>query len=119
MNAAEAAGDGTTTATLLAQTMIDSGLKKVEAGINAMEMKKGIDKGVKAVTEKLKQMAITVSTDSTRIEQVATISAGNNPEIGKLIAEAMRKAGKEGGRNIKNLVFFRISSRNNIIYPGN
>ncbi|OQP63754.1 molecular chaperone GroEL [Niastella vici] len=93
---AEAAGDGTTTATLLAQTMIDSGLKKVEAGINAMEMKKGIDKGVKAVTEKLKQMAITVSTDSTRIEQVATISAGNNPEIGKLIAEAMRKAGKEG-----------------------
>lgn len=93
---AEAAGDGTTTATLLAQTMIDSGLKKVEAGINAMEMKKGIDKGVKAVTEKLKQMAITVSTDSTRIEQVATISAGNNPEIGKLIADAMRKAGKEG-----------------------
>lgn len=93
---AEAAGDGTTTATLLAQTMIDSGLKKVEAGINAMEMKKGIDKGVKVVTEKIKQMAITVSNDSTRIEQVATISAGNNPEIGKLIAEAMRRAGKEG-----------------------
>jgi chaperonin GroEL len=93
---AEAAGDGTTTATLLAQIMIDNGLKKVEAGINAMEMKKGIDKGVKVVTDKLKQMAITVSTDSTRIEQVATISAGNNPEIGKLIAEAMNKAGKEG-----------------------
>jgi chaperonin GroEL len=93
---AEAAGDGTTTATLLAQTMIDSGLKKVEAGINAMEIKKGIDKGVKVIVDKLKQMAITVSTDSTRIEQVATISAGNNPEIGKLIAEAMRKAGKEG-----------------------
>ncbi|THU39575.1 chaperonin GroEL [Niastella caeni] len=93
---AEAAGDGTTTATLLAQTMVEIGLKKVEAGINAMEMKKGIDKGVKAVTAKLKQMAVTVSTDSTRIEQVATISAGNDPETGKLIAEAMRKAGKEG-----------------------
>lgn len=93
---AEAAGDGTTTATLLAQTMIDAGLKKVEAGINAMDIKKGIDKGVQLVTAKLKQMAITVSTDSSRIEQVATISAGNNPEIGKLIANAMRKAGKEG-----------------------
>ncbi|AEV98639.1 chaperonin GroL [Niastella koreensis] len=93
---AEAAGDGTTTSTLLAQTMIDMGLKKVEAGINAMEIKKGIDKGVKAITGKLKQMAITVGTDSSRIEQVAGISAGNNPDIGKLIADAMRKAGKEG-----------------------
>lgn len=93
---AEAAGDGTTTATLLAQTMIDSGLKKVEAGINPMDIKKGIDKGVHLVTARLKQMAIPVSTDSTRIEQVASISAGNNPEIGKLIADAMLKAGKEG-----------------------
>lgn len=93
---AEAAGDGTTTATLLAQTMIDAGIKKVEAGMNPMEIKRGIDKALKVVTEKLKQMAIPVSTDSTKIEQVATISAGNDSEIGKLIADAMRKAGKEG-----------------------
>jgi chaperonin GroEL len=92
----EAAGDGTTTATLLAQTMIDSGLKKVEAGMNPMDIKKGIDKGVQAISAKLKQMAIPVSTDSAKIEQVASISAGNNPEVGKLIADAMRKAGKEG-----------------------
>jgi chaperonin GroEL len=92
----EAAGDGTTTATLLAQTMINAGLKKVEAGINPMDIKRGIDKAVKAVTGKLKQMAIPVSTDSAKIEQVASISAGNNPEIGKLISDAMRKAGKEG-----------------------
>jgi chaperonin GroEL len=93
---AEAAGDGTTTATLLARIMIDAGLKKVEAGMNPMDIKRGIDKAVKTVTEKLKKMAIPVGTDSTKIEQVASISAGNNPEIGKLIADAMRKAGKEG-----------------------
>lgn len=93
---AEAAGDGTTTATLLAQTMIDNGLKKVEAGMNAMELKKGIDKGAQIVVDKLRKMAVTVSTDSTMIEQVASISAGNDPEIGKLIADAMRKAGQEG-----------------------
>ncbi|HTR29957.1 MAG TPA: chaperonin GroEL [Puia sp.] len=92
----EAAGDGTTTATLLARSMIDLGLKRVEAGINPMEIKKGIDKAVKAVSEKLKTQAISVGTDSEKIEQVASISAGNNPEIGKLIAEAMKKAGKEG-----------------------
>ncbi|QEC69178.1 chaperonin GroEL [Panacibacter ginsenosidivorans] len=92
----EAAGDGTTTATLLARTLIDAGLKKVEAGMNPMDIKRGIDKAVKLVSEKLKQMAIPVGTDSAKIEQVATISAGNNPEIGKLIADAMRKAGKEG-----------------------
>ncbi|MFC0775083.1 chaperonin GroEL [Terrimonas alba] len=93
---AEAAGDGTTTATLLARTLIESGLKKVEAGMNPMDIKKGIDKGVQKIIAKLKQMAIPVSTDSARIEQVASISAGNNPEIGKLIADAMRKAGQEG-----------------------
>ena len=93
---AEAAGDGTTTATLLAQTMIDAGLRKVEAGMNPMDIKRGIDKAVKAVVTKLKEMAIPISTDSARIEQVATISAANNTEIGKLIADAMRKAGKEG-----------------------
>ena len=93
---AESAGDGTTTATLLGQTLIDAGLKKVEAGMNPMDIKKGIDKGVQAVIARLKQMALSVSTDSARIEQVAAISAGNNPEIGKLIADAMRRAGKEG-----------------------
>ncbi|HEX6847781.1 MAG TPA: chaperonin GroEL, partial [Chitinophagaceae bacterium] len=93
---AEAAGDGTTTATLLAQVMIDAGLKKVEAGMNPMDIRKGIDKSVKAIVARLKEMAIPVSTDSARIEQVASISAGNNPDIGKLIADAMRKAGKEG-----------------------
>lgn len=93
---AEAAGDGTTTAMLLAHRMIDSGLKRVEAGINPLEIKRGIDKAVKVVVEKLRQQAIPVSTDSSKIEQVASISAGNNPEIGKLIADAMRRAGKEG-----------------------
>ena len=93
---AESAGDGTTTATLLAQTLIDGALKKVEAGMNPMDIKSGIDKGMQLVTAKLKMMAVPVSTDSARIEQVASISAGNNPEIGKLIAAAMRKAGKEG-----------------------
>lgn len=93
---AESAGDGTTTATLLAQSLIDAGLKKVEAGMNPMDIKKGIDNGVQRIVARLKQMAIAVGTDSARIEQVATISAGNNSEIGKLIAEAMSKAGGEG-----------------------
>ena len=93
---AEAAGDGTTTATLLAHRMIDAGLKRVEAGINPLEIKKGIDKAVRIVVERLKRLAIPVGTDSAKIEQVAGISAGNNAEIGKLIADAMKKAGKEG-----------------------
>lgn len=93
---AEAAGDGTTTATLFAQRLIDASLKKVEAGISPLDIKKGIEKGVQVITAKLKSMAVPVGGDSSKIEQVASISAGNNPEIGKLIAEAMRKAGKEG-----------------------
>ena len=92
----EAAGDGTTTATLLAQVMINLGLKKVEADMNPIEIKKGIDKAAKMVIDKLRQMAIAVSNDSAKIEQVASISAGNNAEIGKLIANAVLKAGKEG-----------------------
>ena len=93
----EAAGDGTTTATLLAQSLIDAGLKKVEAGMNPMDIKRCIDRATQYIIGTLKAMAIPVSNDSSRIEQVATISAGNNPEIGKLIADAMRRAGKEGG----------------------
>lgn len=97
----ESAGDGTTTTTLLAQKLIDAGMKKVEAGINPIDLKKGIDKAVKIVTGVLKKMAVPVNTDSTKIEQVAAISAGNNAEIGKLIADAMRKAGKEGAITIE------------------
>ena len=93
---AEAAGDGTTTATLLAQRLIEASLKKVEAGINPLDIKKGIETGVQLISSKLKKMSIPVGTDSSKIEQVASISAGNNPGIGKLIAEAMHKAGKEG-----------------------
>lgn len=92
----EAAGDGTTTATLLARILIDQGLKKVEADFNPMEIKKGIDKAVAAVVAKLKAQALTVANDSAQIEQVASISAGNDPDIGRLIAEAMKKAGREG-----------------------
>lgn len=92
----EAAGDGTTTATLLAQVMIDLGLKKVEADMNPMEIRKGIEKAARVISDRLRQMAIPVSNDSAKIEQVASISAGNNTEIGKLIADAMQKAGKEG-----------------------
>lgn len=97
----ESAGDGTTTTMLLAQKLIDAGMKKVEAGINPIDLKRGIDRAVKTVSEALKLMAIPVSNDSTKIEQVAAISAGNNAEIGKLIADAMRKAGKEGAITIE------------------
>ncbi|HZY83170.1 MAG TPA: chaperonin GroEL [Cyclobacteriaceae bacterium] len=91
----ETAGDGTTTATLLAQAMINIGLKRIEAGVNPMEVRKGIQAAVKAVVAKLKKMTINVGDDISKIEQVATISANNDSEIGKLIAEAMTKAGKE------------------------
>lgn len=97
----EAAGDGTTTATLLAQSMIGSGLKRVEAGISPLEIKRGIDAAVKVVRDRLKEQAIPVSNDSSMIEQVAAISAGNNPEVGKLIADAVRKAGKESAITIE------------------
>lgn len=91
----EAAGDGTTTATLLAAKMIELGLQKIEAGKNPVEVKSGIDKAVKIVSEELKEQATMIGNDSSKIEQVAAISAGNNTEIGKLIAEAVRKAGPE------------------------
>jgi chaperonin GroEL len=90
------AGDGTTTATVLAQAIISAGLKNVTAGANPMDLKRGIDKAVKAVVENLKTQSVSVGDDNKKIEQVASISANNDPEIGKLIAEAMAKVSKEG-----------------------
>ncbi|MFN5843786.1 MAG: chaperonin GroEL, partial [Bacteroidota bacterium] len=92
----DAAGDGTTTATVLAQAIVTSGLKNVAAGANPMDLKRGIDKAVNAVVEHLKSQSTQVGNDNKKIEQVATISANNDPSIGKLIAEAMAKVKKEG-----------------------
>jgi chaperonin GroEL len=91
----ETAGDGTTTATLLAQAMVNIGLKRIEAGVNPMEVRRGISKAVKVVVEQMKEQSIAIGDDRSKIEQVATISANNDAEIGKLIAEAMGKAGNE------------------------
>ncbi|MGI6479273.1 MAG: chaperonin GroEL [Salinivirgaceae bacterium] len=93
---ADDAGDGTTTATILAQAMIHEGLKNVTAGANPMELKRGIDKAVKIVVDKIKSMSQEVGEDIEKIEQVARISANNDVAIGKLIAEAMQKVKKEG-----------------------
>ncbi|MBS1495496.1 MAG: chaperonin GroEL [Bacteroidetes bacterium] len=93
---AENAGDGTTTATVLAQSIISEGLKMVAAGANPMDLKRGIDKAVSLVVESLKAQTQTVGNDSKKIQQVATISANNDETIGKLIAEAFLKVGKEG-----------------------
>ncbi|MEZ5046192.1 MAG: chaperonin GroEL [Chitinophagaceae bacterium] len=93
---ADAAGDGTTTATVLAQAIITEGLKNVAAGANPMDLKRGIEKAVKSVVDNLHSQSQTVGNDNKKIEQVATISANNDNAIGKLIAEAMQKVGKEG-----------------------
>jgi chaperonin GroEL len=93
---ADIAGDGTTTATVLAQSIISEGLKNVAAGANPMDLKRGIEKAVQKVIEHLKGQSQTVGTDTSKIEQVAAISANNDAEIGKLIAEAMGKVGKDG-----------------------
>ncbi|MFN4313593.1 MAG: chaperonin GroEL [Chitinophagaceae bacterium] len=93
---ADIAGDGTTTATVLAQSIISEGLKMVAAGSNPMDLKRGIDKAVAKVVENLKAQSKEVGNDNSKIQQVATISANNDAEIGKLIAEAMKKVGKEG-----------------------
>jgi chaperonin GroEL len=89
------AGDGTTTATVLAQAIYREGAKIVAAGINPMELKRGIDKAVHAVVEELKKISKPIK-DQKEVAQVGTISANNDPEIGKIIAEAMEKVGKEG-----------------------
>jgi chaperonin GroEL len=93
---ADQAGDGTTTATVLAQSIINVGLKNVTAGANPMDLKRGIDKAVEHVVKSLKAQSQSVGDDITKIEQVATISANNDITIGKLIAEAMSKVKKEG-----------------------
>ena len=93
---AEIAGDGTTTATVLAQSIISEGLKMVAAGANPMDLKRGIDKAVQMVVASLSDQSQTVGNDSKKIQQVATISANNDETIGKLIAEAFLKVGKEG-----------------------
>ena len=90
------AGDGTTTATVLAQSIISVGLKNVAAGANPMDLKRGIDKAVAKVVESIKAQSKEVGDDINKIEQVATISANNDGEIGKLIADAMAKVKKEG-----------------------
>ncbi len=93
---ADVAGDGTTTATVLAQAIVTAGLKNVAAGANPMDLKRGIDKAVTAVVAALKKQSKSVGDDNKKIEQVATISANSDQEIGKLIAQAMEKVKKEG-----------------------
>ena len=90
------AGDGTTTATVLAQSIVNVGIKNVTAGANPMDLKRGIDKAVAKVVESIKEQSEAVGSDYDKIEQVATISANNDPEIGKLIADAMRRVSKDG-----------------------
>jgi chaperonin GroEL len=93
---ADIAGDGTTTATVLAQAIVTAGIKNVAAGANPMDLKRGIDKAVIVVVENLKAQSQTVGEDNNKIKQVASISANNDEVIGSLIAEAMAKVGKDG-----------------------
>ena len=92
----DTAGDGTTTATVLAQGIISAGLKNVAAGANPMDLKRGIDKAVKTVVEELRKLSKDVGSDNDKIKQVATISANNDKTIGSLIAKAMEVVGKDG-----------------------
>ena len=93
---ADEAGDGTTTATVLAQSIVSTGLKNVTAGANPMDLKRGIDKAVKTIVADLKKQSVAVGSNNEKIEQVATISSNNDNEVGKLIAEAMAKVSQEG-----------------------
>jgi chaperonin GroEL len=93
---ADAAGDGTTTATVLAQAMVAAGMKYVAAGANPMDLKRGIDKAVKAVIEDLKAQSEVIGNDYKKIQQVGSISANNDEEIGSLIADAMKRVTKDG-----------------------
>ena len=91
----EVAGDGTTTSTLIAREMINMGLKKLNDGANAVDIKKGIDKGVEAVIKELKQNSEEIASQE-QLEQIATISANNDETVGKLISRAMEKVGRDG-----------------------
>ncbi len=93
---ADIAGDGTTTATVLAQSIVNHGSKNVAAGANPMDLKRGVDKAVSALTAELAKISQSVGSDNSKIEQVATVSANNDSSIGKLIAEAMSKVKNEG-----------------------
>jgi chaperonin GroEL len=93
---ADIAGDGTTTATVLAQAIIHEGLKNVAAGANPMDLKRGIDKGVEAIVKSLREQSQTIGAETNKIRQVATISANNDEAIGELIAQAFSKVGNEG-----------------------
>ena len=92
----DTAGDGTTTATVLAQGIINAGLKNVAAGANPMDLKRGIDKAVATVVAELRKLSKDVGSDNDKIKQVASISANNDQSIGALIAEAMKVVGKDG-----------------------
>ena len=93
---ADIAGDGTTTATVLAQAIVNTGMKNVTAGANPIEIKRGIDKATKAVISQLKEQAEVIGSDFEKIKQVASISANNDEEIGTLIADAMKRVSTEG-----------------------
>jgi chaperonin GroEL len=93
---ADIAGDGTTTATVLAQAIVEGGMKSVAAGANPIDLKRGIDKTVSKVVEYLKDISTTIGSDAKKIQQIATISANNDESIGSLIAEAMKVVGKDG-----------------------
>jgi chaperonin GroEL len=92
----DVAGDGTTTATILAEAIFNEGLRAVVAGVNPIQMKQGIDKAVSDIVDKLKKMSISVKEQKEKIAQVATVAANNDSEIGNLLADAMEKVGKDG-----------------------
>src|SRR5690606_13647880 len=91
----DVAGDGTTTATVMAEAIFNEGLKAVVAGVNPLHMKQGIEKAVADITDKLKGMSISIKSKK-EMGQVGTVAANNDPEIGELLAEAMEKVGKDG-----------------------
>ena len=105
------AGDGTTTATVLAQGIINAGLKNVAAGANPMDLKRGIDKAVKTVVAELRKLSKDVGSDNDKIKQVASISANNDGSIGALIAEAMKVVGKDGVITRKEESFLSIQMK--------